>query len=350
MNWLKRNLFLVAGGLVALGLLGFAVFFLLTKKQAVDEVSGQLTAQTEELKKLTTSDPYPNQENIEKAKKEQSKLGSQLQQIRRYFVPVVSFTNMDSAAFKVSLQTTISDIVRDAEKAGVGLPNAGSGGYDFTFKPQRTSVVFAQDTLVPLATQVAEIKSICDILFDARIQMLLALRRSPVAKEDEGAADFLFGRKPVTNNVTGAVLVPYEISFQGFSGELAAVLEGFVRSSNCFIVKNIDVQTNIVQSAAETAPAYFNFQPTATSPTAPQPTLSPRELMMRRYGLRPGGPGNRYGGGPPIAEPPPGPAPGVFTPPPRRGPETILDERPFKVTMYVEAVRLLERPKSKAGK
>jgi len=34
----------------------------------------------------------------------------------------------------------------------------------------------------------------------------------------------------------------------------------------------------------------------------------------------------------------------------RRGPETILDERPFKVTMYVEAVRLIERGKAISAK
>ena len=71
MKWLKKNLFLVAGGLVALGLLGFAIFFLINSKQAVDEVSAQLSGQTEELKSLATHDPHPNQENIEAARKEQ---------------------------------------------------------------------------------------------------------------------------------------------------------------------------------------------------------------------------------------------------------------------------------------
>ena len=42
MKWLKKNLFLVAGGLVALGLLGFAIFFLINSKQAVDEVSASV--------------------------------------------------------------------------------------------------------------------------------------------------------------------------------------------------------------------------------------------------------------------------------------------------------------------
>src|SRR5256885_7534640 len=147
---------------------------------------------------------------------------------------------------------TISVREHEAEKPGASLPS--SNRYDFPFKPQRSSLDFAPATLVPLAMQVSEIKAICGVLFDARVQTLVGLRRAPVAKEDEGAAnatDYLSGRKPATNAVTGAVLAPYEIVFHGFSTELAAVLEGFYRSPNCFIVKNIDVQTNVVTASAD---------------------------------------------------------------------------------------------------
>ncbi|TMP96185.1 MAG: hypothetical protein E6L09_15390 [Verrucomicrobia bacterium] len=344
MDWLKKNLFLVTGGLVAFGLLGFALFFLFTRKQAVDEVTGQLTAQTEELKNLVNRDPHPNQENIEKARQEQKKLAAFLEQSRRFFVPVASFTNIESAAFKNQLETTISDMLHDADKAGVSLPNAPAK-YDFTFKPQRSSVDFAPDTLLPLAMQVAEIKAICDILFAARVQTMVGLRRTPVAKEDEGTTDYLFGRKPTTNTVASAILVPYEVVFQGFTAELAAVLEGFYRSSNCFVVKNIDVQTNVVLAAAAEPAAPYPYMPyTMTAPPAPSgaPTAQQmNEMMRRRYG--------RYAMRPMLPEPTPTPTP-AFAPPPRRGPETILDERPFKVTMYIEAVRLIERARTKSAK
>ena len=59
MNWLKKNLFLALGGVVALGLLGFAIFFLLTRKQVVDEVTEQLNTRTQELKDLVSRDPHP---------------------------------------------------------------------------------------------------------------------------------------------------------------------------------------------------------------------------------------------------------------------------------------------------
>ena len=163
MNWLKRNLFLVGGGVAALGLLGFAIFFLLTRKQAVDEVTAELNTRTEEWKQLVASDPYPNQENIERAKGEQKKLAEFLDQTRKFFVPVASFpTNLDGATFKNLLETTIAELVHDAEKSGVSLPS--SNRYDFTFKPQRNSLDFAPGTLVPLAMQVSEIRAICDVL------------------------------------------------------------------------------------------------------------------------------------------------------------------------------------------
>ncbi len=317
MSWLKKNLSLVVGGVVALGLLGFAIFFLLTSTRAADEVTAQLSAKTAELKDLTTHDPYPNQENIEAARKEQKKLAEFLQGSRKFFVPVSSFTNVDSAAFKDLLETTISHLESDAEKAGVNLP----AKYDFTFAPQRKSLDFAADTLAPLAAQVAEIKAVCEVLFAARVHALTALRRLPVAKDDQAATDYLLGKKAATNAVTGAVLAPYEIQFQGFTAELAAVLEGFYRSSNCFIVRNLDVQTNIVNVAADssqTIPSYPPYYPPTTlAPGVVPPVSSPEELMRRRYGL---GPGGRYGGlPPPIA---PIPTPGVLAPAVRRGPET----------------------------
>jgi hypothetical protein len=221
-----------------------------------------------------------------------------------------------------------------------------SNRYDFTFKPQRSSLDFAPATLVPLAMQVSEIKAICNVLFDARVHTLVGLRRAPVAKEEEGAAssaDYLSGRKPATNAVTGAVLAPYEIVFNGFSTELAAVLEGFYRSPNCFIVKNIDVQTNIVSASADyLLPSYV---PYSFTPGVPPPAVNQYEAMRRRYGIG-------YGRQPNMPAPLPAPAPTLVAPaaPVRKGPETVLDERPLKITMYVEAVRLVERARPKAAR
>ena len=142
--------------------------------------------------------------------------------------------------------------------------------------------------------------------------------------------------------MTGAVLAPYEIVFHGFSTELAAVLEGFYRSPNCFIVKNIDVQTNVVfASVGEFVPSYLPSY--SFAPGVPPPVLNPYEQMRRRYG-------DRYNRMPSMPVPAPAPNLAVPAAPTRKGPETVLDERPLKITMYVEAVRLIERAKPKAAR
>lgn len=330
MTWIKRNLFLLIGGLVALGLIGYAGYFSYAQKGLVDEVTSQLNAQTEELKRLTTRDPYPNQGNIESAREEQKREAGFIEKAQKFFMPVTAVTNIDSAGFKGLLETTIFQLNRDAKEAGVELP----AKFDFTFSPQRKRVDFTADTLVPLSIRLAEIKALCDVLFDARIHSLTGLRRVPVAKEDDAANDFLLGKKPSTNTVTGTVSSPYEVVFQGFSSELAGVLDGFTRSSHSFIVKNIDVQTNAtVAVASEGGPVFY--QPGVTS-AEPRP-MNAAEIMRQRYGI---GGGSRYGGRPQVAAPPAAAAPTTAAPAVRRGPETILDERPLRITMFIEAVTL----------
>jgi len=68
MQWIKRNLFLVLGGVVALGLLGFAGFYLFAKIQQDQGVTGELDSATQKLETLAKRDPYPNPENIAAAK------------------------------------------------------------------------------------------------------------------------------------------------------------------------------------------------------------------------------------------------------------------------------------------
>jgi hypothetical protein len=353
MNWLKRNLFLVLGGVVALVFLGLAGFYLYQQKQKESQVTAALEGQITEWKRLTNRKPSANEENIEAAKKEQSRLKDLVRANREYAVPTSTFTNMDSATFKTLLETTIFDLEQLASRRGVTLPRQ----YHFTAQRLRQSVVFQEAELVPLAHQITEIRALCEILFEARVHALLRIRRVPVSKQDTGATEFLTGTKIVTNAVTGAVITPYEVTFQGFSPELSAVLTGLQQSRHLFMVRMLDVEhasdsvSELTTQMPYPGPGVPGVMP-APSPTTPQ---SGADLMRQRYGVGPGGPGGargggasrefmqRYGGGP-GARPPgmtPG-APATYAPATqtRRGPETVLEEKQLKVTLTVEAVRL----------
>jgi hypothetical protein len=346
MNWVKRNLSLVLGGVAALVLLGLAGFYLYQQKQKESQVTAALEAQIAEWKRLTSRKPSANEENIEAAKKEQVVLAELLKTNREYFVPASTITNMDSATFKNLLENTIFYLEQRASRHGVALPR----GYHFTAERLRKSVVFQEGELVPLAHQLAEIKALCDVLFEARIHALQRIRRVPVSKQDTGTTEYLTGTKMVTNAVTGAVITPYEVTFQAFSTELAAVLTGLQRSRHPFMVRMMDVEhgSDTTSPFPDTMPSPM---PTGVPGVIPVPTQPPSgaDLMRDRYGLSRGGRGaggmsDRYGTRPGARPPgmPPGAPPTVYAPaaPTRRGPETILEEKQLKVTLTVEAVRL----------
>jgi hypothetical protein len=244
---------------------------------------------------------------------------------------------MDSGAFKSLLENTIFDLEQQARNQGVAIPPR----YSFTTDWLRRAVVFEQSELLPLTHQLLELKALCQILFEARVHSLVRLRRVPVSTRDQGTADYLTGMSAITNNVTHAVVMPYEVVFQGFSLELAQVLEALQRSPYCFMIRLLDVEKSGSTSVLSEPTTYTPGTPYPSA--VPAPRRSSEDLMRERYGQRPGAgryatpPGGRYA-------PPPGTQrPGMVAPPfgtTRRGPTTELDEELLKFTMVVEVVRL----------
>lgn len=334
MPWLKRNLVLVVGGLIALGLLGFAGYFLYTKIQRDREVSAQLDESTTKLKNLVNRDPHPGtpeMDNIGAAKAELKKLDTFLGEVKQYFLPATT-NQLTDREFKALLDNTINDLQKGAERAGVEL---SSKDYAFTFAAQKNLTSFGQGVITPLAAQLNEVWALCNVLYDAKIISLTGLKRAPVASEDSGYTDYLTV-KAQTNEL--AIVVPYEVTFQSFTTELASVLRGLIRSTNCFVVRNVSVE----QASAEPTTTTDTPNPYAPNPYGPSP-YNPYRMPSGPYGpygQRPGmmDPGMRMRYGlapvtpPPTTAPPPRPGRGGLT--------TILDEKPLRVVLSLESVRL----------
>src|SRR5437762_1824618 len=207
MTWLKRNLFWAIGGVVALGLLGAAFFYLYTNMQSEKEIDEQLNqklARWDELIKAGAATREP----IEAVKEDEKKLKAYLDQTRKFFVPLPYPQITDSREFRFLLDTTLNVLEREAEASAVSLPPKP---YSFGFKPQSESVQFDTVNLKPLTMQLSEIAGISEIMFKAKIHSLESIRRVPVAKEDIGATEFL-DRKAVTNRIgtLQEIHVPYE--------------------------------------------------------------------------------------------------------------------------------------------
>lgn len=310
MSWIKRNLLFVISGLVVLLLLGLAGYYLYVEWSLNGEKTAKLEQDYTDLKRIADLQPNPGNEkvdNITNAKEHQARVRAVIAATTNLFKPVPAIppgTNVSAADFSGAFRYTIAELTRSAAAASVTLQPK----YYFSFDAQWPLVKFAPGSLEPLAAQLGEVKAICDVLFKAKINTLYNLRRTRVSDDDlKGPQSVYLEAAATTNDL--AVLVPYEVTFYGFSSELAAVLTGFANEPHGFIVTTLNVEPGTPSSAPMDATAAMAM---------PEGTL-----MERRYG----------------AFPPPAAAAGVAG----TGRGGVPEERQLKVTMGVTFVKLLPK-------
>ena len=304
MDWIKRNLYFVIGSLAALALMGLAGYYLYSRWQLNNQILSQLDEQYAKLKRLNEQRPHPGSgkvDNIKAAKEQEQQLRAYCQKARQFFqhcppIPVPESDKLTSREFSSALSRTIDQMQRDATKANVALPPKDASGqtYSFSFAAQRDRLAYAAGSLEPLAVQLSEIKAICAVLFEAKINSLDELRRERVSEDDlRGPQTDYLPDKSVTNEL--AVLSPYEVSFRCFSSELAGVLAGFAAAPCGLMIKTINVESAPTMPAA-TAPLYMpptGIAPTPTYapppprvvPRMPEAEMSAEAAFARRYGL-----------------------------------------------------------------
>jgi hypothetical protein len=341
MAWLKRNVGLVVSGLISLGLLGFATYYLFVKKAEADEASAKLQQATDELNRLVNRTPGVSPDNITEAKGDQQKIEKFTEAIKHFFVPPPFPKEVNNRDFGILLDRTLSELRHTADQADTKLPLKD---YKFSFASQATAPNIALASLEPLAAQLLEISTICNVLFGAKVNALDAVKRSPVTSDETaGMTDFLTA-KPETNEWT--VITPYEVTFKGFSGELAQVLHGFAKTSNCIIVKNIVVQR--ADAPVETPVTDTSAAGAATPPAGADP--------YARYGM--GGMRMRMGGArgmsPDLARRYGLPSAGAPAEAPqqsqtKRNPAVVRDEQLLRVVLTLETVRLKPVTKTSAA-
>ncbi len=353
MEWIKRNLYFVIGGTVAVVLMGLAGWYLYSKWELNNSMLAQLDEQYSKLKELNSANPHwgsGDVDNIKTAKEQRQELRGFIEKSRPFFqrippIPATESGKVSSQEFSSALARTVDHLQHDAAKGNVTLPPKNTTGqnYSFSFEFQSQNVTFAPGSLEPLANQLGEVKVISDILFEGKINSLDYIRRERVSDDDlKGAAGDYVAEKSITNDL--AVLSPYEMSFKCFSAELASVLGGFAKSPYGLIVKSINVEKAPAVASADPSqsPAAVAAPQLYVPPPPPAGRADGPDDFARRYG--PGGPGGR--GPVPVAPPPQqvyvaprAPAPGN-----RGGLPTALDEKQLKVTMTVMAVKLMPAP------
>jgi hypothetical protein len=348
MEWIKRNLYFLIGGAVALALMGMAGWFLYSNWQTNRETWDKLNQDYSELGTLNTEKPHPGAgkvDNIKLAKQQEEELKNLIAKIKARFEPIPAIpavTNITDREFSASLNRELAQLQRDATNSSVAIPPK----YSFSFEAQRPKLTFATGSLRPLSVQLGEVRAICDILFKAKVNSLDNLRRERVGADDStGQLTDYLDRKSITNQL--AVIAPYEVTFRCFTPELGAVLTGFANSPNGLVIKGINVEA-APQPVVEEQPAVV--APIYITPVTPDPNTEARSAasaaaaFRSRYGIGRGG-GAAGGAGRYNQQPPPqqtyaAPAPLALAGSGKGGLQTVLNEKQLKVTLTISVVKL----------
>ncbi|MCC7374012.1 MAG: hypothetical protein IT581_05110 [Verrucomicrobiales bacterium] len=378
MPWIKKNLTLVLGGLVGLILLGGSAFFLFSEASREGGINAQLEEKRNEWTRLNNLNPFPDEKNIKATKDEAGRVGTISGSLRENIKPVEVPPVTDTFSLRLLVETTISELTKEAEAAGVNLPDR----YAFTFQKLRDiGGQFDSNGIPKLAEQVAQISTLSRVMFNAKIHSLDTIRRPPVLKDEGSGSDYLT-KKSVTNE--WVVRAPYDVSFRCFSSELAAVIRGLAALEQCIVIKTLNVETTTLPQSASPVQSTMIMPAPVAAPEGGSPGPGGMDAALRaryglggggrpgegggglggdaamraRYGLGPAGGGggmdpamrSRYGlGGGPAVPPPtlaqpvtPGGAPAPS------GPSVVLDEKPLRVILQVDFVKPKPAPATPA--
>jgi hypothetical protein len=397
MDWVKRNLTFVIGSAVALGLLIFSGWYLMSNSAKNDQVREELEAEYNELKRLHGLDPHPGKgdvNNIARAREQTRELDKFMAQVAGRFAPIPAIPpnqEVTGEQFSAALRRTLDTLTRRADNSSVKLP----AKYSFSFEAQKPLVRFDPGSLNRVAVQLGEVKAIADILIAARVNSLLGIRRERVSPDDmRGPQTDYHSTASVTNDL--AVISTYEVSFESFSTELAQVVSGFANSPYAMVVKAINVEpaSAVARMTLDPYGGVYGEQSFYTPETPiyaqPTPTYAPPVNRYAQPGLGrtpyggegdfggpPGGggtairyptfnrpqfgtPGGEYGGGaqPEVYVQPANPYgttpygtspygttpygyPGTARPATAGGLVTLIDEEPLNILMVVKVIKLL---------
>lgn len=345
MAWIKRNLALVIGIAVSLLLLVGAGGYLIANEAqdyARDEDLAKLKVKLDSLRSGT----FPSEANIGAVRTNVTQVLKFTAEAER--ILATEPPKLANVSFSVHLPRVLDEMRRDATNAGVELPPK----YDFTFGEVKGMSRIPGYGIEPLNSRLAEMKTICDVLFKARVRGIESLQRLAAFADEPKGPDLLLDRTEQTNSLATGVnvtITPYRVVFRGFSGDLAVVLNTLSGTKEFFVVREVLVEP--LGGAGLMNPGLMN--PGLMNPGMMNPgMMTPGMMTPGPFG----GPGP--GGAPGML------APGMTTPPPPGGfrpvaPKApgmvgaqpvsksslvkILDEQPLRITLVLDVIKVTRK-------
>ena len=244
-EWVKNNQALAIGSLVSLIAIIVATWFLFHGMSVNTAATEELEGAKSQLSSLQSSDPYPNQANIDFLKKEEERVDKLKADFEKRFaavpVPPETYT---ASGFKYELEAVVADLTKKAKDLSIQMPT-NRVDFSFSFTAQRSNLRMDTNSLKIQAEQLAHVKYLCNTVMDSGISEFIRVRRAVGTTNDllhvrNYLADYLPACQIITN--TYSYIYPYEVVFKTSPEELAKLVNAFEQSPYGAIIKCIQVE------------------------------------------------------------------------------------------------------------
>ena len=266
----------------------------------------------------------------------------------------VARVGLDDNTFLEFMHTKVYGLQRQCKNQRIRLPKFEEEDKEFVFSFSKAwnEPEFKSHEREIMAYQLAEIEALCQALFKANIHEIYNIRRLKIMRGGEGGQmseedlleylpDAKFKLDDVKKFVTeapGSRVMPYEVTFRGFSSELSMALEELYKSPVFFVVKNIAVieATGVVDDFEEEEEDEMSLG--GGGGRSMREAYGPMGMGrggMPGYGTMPFGmQGLGFGAGEERKR--------------KRPPSLLLDESPLKVTLRVNSIKRVDPSKDSA--
>ena len=268
---------------------------------------------------------------------------------------------LDNNTFRNYMQKTVFELQSRCKAQRIRLPKIDDEEREFRFIFSKIwdTFEFEPHERELMSHQLAEIEVLCNALFAANIHEIYNLKRLKVVRNPaemdmgEDSLEYLHEMEFSLNDVMefatgnnadgtdrlqlvpGARVLPYEVTFRGFSTELSKVLEELYKSKVFFVVKNIAVieATDVVDVFEEEEKQMSLGAFGGTRSGREMYGMGARGMMDPRYQAMLGGQGFGGFGGENKRH---------------RPASLLLDESPLKVTIKINSLKVVAKEKDES--
>lgn len=249
MHWLKQNPLFSLLAAAAVAVIGIGGFYVSSESSRLDEERAAFEQKTAQLQQLERNKPFPEQANIDAARKEAEAARAEFDALAGMLA--VSAPSVSPQDFNDELAKLVKDAIEKAAAKGVALPQNFYLGFE-EFEKQLPDAKMAPK----LALLLRAIHAVVSAAIQSGVKSIDGIFRAPLASEATPAA----GQKakvPPGGQIAGASsleFAPFEIAFVADQSAFRLAFNRIVELEPPVFVRLVATENSAPLAPSKTAP------------------------------------------------------------------------------------------------